>query len=85
MSHNRKVSRQLTMVWGLSRFYWHRYSAKKACTWGAIKWLGMRITSCVGIGLEAVCGGAQEFRDGRQVPITFVRVDVPEVDREVGQ
>jgi len=45
----------------------------------------MRLTSCVGIGLESVCGGAQEFRDGRQVPITFVRVDVPEVDREVGQ
>jgi hypothetical protein len=45
----------------------------------------MRITSYVGIGLESVCGGAQEFRDGCQVPITFVRVDVPEVDREVGQ
>jgi hypothetical protein len=35
--------------------------------------------------LESVCGGAQEFRDGREVPLTFLRVDVPEVDREVGQ
>ena len=59
VSNNRKVSRQLTMVCGLSRFCWQRYSAKKAWTWGAMTLLCIRVTSHVGIGLESLCRGAQ--------------------------
>ena len=47
--------------------------------------LDIRVTSGVGIGLESLCCGAQKFRDRREIPITFVWVDVPEVDREVRQ
>ena len=47
--------------------------------------LDIRVTSGVGIGLESLCCGAQKFRDRREIPITFVRVDVSEVDREVRQ
>ncbi len=39
----------------------------------------MRITSCVGIGLESVCGGAQEFRDGCQVGLAAAAVRKPTV------
>src|SRR6266571_292145 len=45
----------------------------------------MARTSCLGIGLESVCGGAQELRRCREVPITLLRMDVTEVDREVGE
>src|SRR5215472_15350154 len=50
-----------------------------------MKLLYIRIPSCLGIDLKALCRGAQEFRHCREIPITFLRVDVPEVDREVGQ
>src|SRR5882724_9161304 len=61
------------------------YSAKKACTWGAMKWICIESTSRLGIGLESVCCGAQELRHCREVPITLLRVDVTEVDRQVGE
>jgi hypothetical protein len=39
----------------------------------------------VGIGLESTGGSAQELWDRRKVPITLLRVDMPEVDRQVGE
>ena len=47
--------------------------------------LCIRRTSGVGIGLEALCRGTQEFWHGREIPIALLRVDMPEVDREVGK
>jgi hypothetical protein len=40
----------------------------------------MVCSSRVGIGLELVSGGAQEFRDRCEVPIALLRVDMSEVD-----
>lgn len=37
------------------------------------------------IGLESLGCGTQELRDCRQIPITFLGVDVPEVHRQVGE
>src|SRR5215470_9245334 len=37
------------------------------------------------IGLESLRSGAQEFRHRREVPITLLGMDVPEVDGEVGE
>src|SRR5438105_276302 len=54
------------MVWGLRRRCRARYSAKKAWTWGAITWLDMACSSRLGIGFEAVGGGAQELRHRRE-------------------
>src|SRR5437899_1872741 len=45
----------------------------------------MACPSRVGIGLESVGGGAQQFWHRREVPITLLRVDMPEVDQQVGE
>src|SRR6266704_1789803 len=50
-----------------------------------MKGLYMARTSCLGIDLESVCGGAQELRRRCEVPIPLLRMDVNEVDREVGE
>ncbi len=47
-------------------------------------WLGLRRTSGLGRGLASWCRGAQACRDRRPGPITRLRVDVTEGDREVG-
>jgi hypothetical protein len=39
----------------------------------------------VGIALEAVGGSAQELRDRREIPITLLGMDMPEIDGQVGQ
>ena len=36
VNKRRNVSRQLAIVWGLTRLWWQRWSVKKACTWGAM-------------------------------------------------
>jgi hypothetical protein len=41
--------------------------------------------SRLGIGLESVGGGAQELRYRCEIPITLLRMDVPEVDGQVGE
>lgn len=48
-------------------------------------WLCMACSSRVGKGLEAMGGGAQELRDRCEVLIALLRVDMPEVDRQVGE
>jgi hypothetical protein len=47
--------------------------------------LCMACPSRMGKGLEAMGGGAQELRDRCEVPIALLRVDMPEVDRQVGE
>src|SRR6516162_3105502 len=49
-----------------------------------MKLLGIRVTSHVDIGLEPLCRSAEQLRHRREVPITFLRVDVPEVHRQGG-
>lgn len=39
----------------------------------------------MGKGLKAVGSSPQEFRPCREVPITLLRMDVPKVDRSVGE
>src|SRR5947208_499999 len=73
------------MVCGLSRFCWHRESAKKAWRWGAIKLLCVMATSSHGIHLEPLRCGTQQLWHRGEVPITLLRSDMPEVDREVGE
>jgi hypothetical protein len=41
--------------------------------------------SRLGIGLESVGGGAQELRYRCEIPITLLRMDVSEVDGQVGE
>jgi hypothetical protein len=43
----------------------------------------MACPSRVGIGLKSVGSGAQELRHRREIPITLLRMDVPEVDGQV--
>jgi hypothetical protein len=83
--NNRHVSRQLTMVGGLSRLCWQRESAQKACPWGALRLLCMRVTANVGSGLAPRRRGAQQCRHSRQGPRACLWLDVPQGDREVGQ
>src|SRR6266853_1691997 len=45
----------------------------------------MACPSRVGKGFEAMGGGAQELRDRCEIPIALLRVDMPEVDRQVGE
>src|SRR5690349_7657679 len=73
------------MVCGLRRRCWARYSAKKACTWGSSTGLDMICSFRVGIGFEAVDGGAEELWDRGEVPITLLGMDVAEVDWQVGE
>ena len=84
MRPHRQVSRHLTTGCGLRRFCCQRESAKHAWTGGAMPWLGLRRTSGLGRGLASWCRGAQACRDRRPGPITRLRVDVTEGDREVG-
>jgi len=41
--------------------------------------------SRLGITLESVGGGAQEFWHRREIPITLLGMDMPEIDGQVGQ